>query len=65
MLGDRFGRRGTVFLGMSFMVLGGALQASAWSLAQMIVGRVLSGSGLSLQVAIVPTWQRACCKPQP
>ena len=41
-VGDQFGRRGTVFLGMAFMVVGGALQASTWSLAQMILGRVLS-----------------------
>ena len=62
-VGDRFGRRGTVFLGIAFMVIGGALQASAWSLAQMTVGRVLSGIGLGLQVATVPTWQSECCKP--
>lgn len=63
-IGDRFGRRGTVFLGMGFMVVGGALQASAWSLAQMIIGRILSGIGLGLQVATVPTWQSECCKPK-
>ncbi|KAI9879515.1 MAG: hypothetical protein M1830_008307 [Pleopsidium flavum] len=63
-IGDRFGRRDTVFLGMGFMVVGGAFQASAWSLAQMIVGRIFSGIGLGLQVATVPTWQSECCKPK-
>ena len=31
--GDRFGRRGTVWIGMAFMIVGGSLQASAWSVA--------------------------------
>jgi MFS family permease len=61
--GDRMGRRGTVWVGMGFMVVGGSLQASAWHVAQMGVGRVLSGIGLGLQVATVPTWQSECSKP--
>ncbi|KAI5778312.1 general substrate transporter [Geopyxis carbonaria] len=62
-VGDRWGRRMTVFVGMAFMIVGGALQASAWSLAQMVIGRVLSGIGLGLQVATIPTWQSECAKP--
>ena len=53
-VGDRFGRRDTVFVEMGFTVVGGALQASAWSLGQMMADRVLSGIGLGLQVATVP-----------
>ena len=56
-LGDRLGRRSTVFLGMAFMVVGGTLQTSAWHVAQLTVGRVISGIGLGLQVATVPSWQ--------
>ncbi|KAL2010780.1 hypothetical protein VTN00DRAFT_6587 [Thermoascus crustaceus] len=62
--GDWLGRRGTVFIGMSFMVVGGVLQTAAWSVAQLGVGRVLSGIGLGLQVATVPTWQSECAKPK-
>ncbi|KFY94710.1 hypothetical protein V500_03104 [Pseudogymnoascus sp. VKM F-4518 (FW-2643)] len=60
--GDSMGRRGTVWIGMGFMIVGGALQASAWHISQMGVGRVLSGVGLGLQVATVPTWQSECAK---
>ena len=49
--GEKWGRRGTVWLGMLFMVVGGILQASAWHVAQLVVGRLLSGTGLGLQVA--------------
>lgn len=61
-LGDRLGRRLTVQLGMVFMLIGGILQTSAWSTAQLTVGRVISGSGLGLQVATVPSWQAECAK---
>ncbi|KAI5782906.1 hexose carrier protein [Pyronema domesticum] len=62
-IGDRLGRRMTVFIGMGFMIVGGALQASAWGLGQMVAGRVLSGVGLGLQVATIPSWQSECAKP--
>ncbi|KAH1754860.1 hypothetical protein KXX56_007787 [Aspergillus fumigatus] len=50
-LGDRLGRRLTVWFGMLFMLVGGTLQTSAWALSQLTVGRVLSGIGLGLQGA--------------
>lgn len=62
--GDSMGRRATVWIGMGFMVIGGALQTSAYHVAQMGIGRVLSGFGLGLQVATVPTWQSECAKPK-
>ncbi|KAH2495777.1 hypothetical protein KXW70_003243 [Aspergillus fumigatus] len=61
-LGDRLGRRLTVWFGMLFMLVGGTLQTSAWALSQLTVGRVLSGIGLGLQVATIPSWQSECAK---
>jgi MFS family permease len=49
---------------MAFMIVGGTLQTSAWHVAQLTVGRVLSGIGLGLQVATVPSWQSECAKPK-
>ena len=63
-VGDRVGRRATVWFGMIFMTVGGVLQTSAWSIAQMTVGRVISGIGVGLQVATIPAWQSECCKPK-
>lgn len=62
-IGDRLGRRATVWVGMLFMLIGGALQTSAWHIGQMTTGRVISGIGLGLQVATVPSWQSECAKP--
>lgn len=50
-LGDRLGRRSTVWIGMTFMLIGGALQCSAWHVSQLTAGRVISGIGLGLQVS--------------
>ncbi|GFF45317.1 hexose carrier protein [Aspergillus lentulus] len=61
-LGDRLGRRLTVWFGMFFMLIGGTLQTRAWALSQLTLGRVLSGIGLGLQVATVPSWQSECAK---
>lgn len=54
-LGDRLGRRATVWLGMCFMLVGGVLQCSAWKVAQLLTGRVISGIGLGLQVGFGPS----------
>lgn len=62
-LGDRLGRRQTIWLGMLFMLVGGTLQTSAWVISQLVLGRVISGIGLGLQVATVPSWQSECAKP--
>lgn len=40
-LGMPLGRRGCVVLGDILVVIGGSLQASSWSVGQIIVGRVL------------------------
>ncbi|KAB5549435.1 general substrate transporter [Coniochaeta sp. 2T2.1] len=61
-IGDRLGRRATVWFGMIFMLVGGILQCSAWHIAQLAIGRVISGIGLGLQVATIPSWQSECAK---
>jgi MFS family permease len=63
-IGDRLGRRKTVLLGQALMFIGGLLQASSFGLPQFIVGRVVAGLGLGLEVATVPSWQSECAKPK-
>lgn len=40
-IGMPLGRRGCILLGNLLAIIGGSLQASAWSVAHMIVGRIL------------------------
>lgn len=49
-VGDKLGRRTTVWLGMVAMVIGGTLQCSAFHVGQLLTGRVISGIGLGQQV---------------
>lgn len=43
--GDYLGRRRSVAMSSMWVILGGAIQASAFSLPQMIIGRVIAGLG--------------------
>ncbi|EED17721.1 MFS monosaccharide transporter, putative [Talaromyces stipitatus ATCC 10500] len=61
-IGDRLGRRKTIFLGSSIMVIGATLQCTAFSLAHFIVGRIITGIGNGLNTSTVPTWQSECSK---
>jgi MFS family permease len=44
-LGNMLGRKRTIFVGSSIMILGATLQASSFGLPQMIVGRLITGFG--------------------
>ena len=43
--GERLGRKNGILLGTSIMTVGAILQASAFSVPQMIVARIISGIG--------------------
>ncbi|KAL2834564.1 general substrate transporter [Aspergillus pseudoustus] len=51
-MGMPLGRRGCILLGDILVIVGGSLQASAWSVAQMIVGRVICGFGIGAEMSI-------------
>ena len=44
-LGNPLGRKKTILLGSSIMIIGAILQCSAFSLPQLIVGRIITGLG--------------------
>ncbi|KAK5446521.1 hypothetical protein LTS15_009860 [Exophiala xenobiotica] len=56
MLGMPLGRRGCILMGNAFVIVGAILQASAWSVPQIIVGRVLCGFGIGFISCSVPTY---------
>lgn len=61
-VGDLLGRRKTIFVGSSIMVIGALLQCTAFSLPHLIVGRIVTGMGNGLNTSTVPTWQSECSK---
>ncbi|KAF5026446.1 hypothetical protein F66182_1433 [Fusarium sp. NRRL 66182] len=54
--GDKFGRRNVIFLASVCTLIGEILEASAFGLAQFIVGRVIIGLGIGQLSSIVPVW---------
>lgn len=63
-VGDRYGRRMAIAIACLSVTVGGALQASSFTLAQMIVGRVVAGVGIGLNSATIPMWQSETSKPE-
>lgn len=56
-VGMPLGRRNCILLGNLCVIVGGSLQASAWSVPQMIVARVICGFGIGFISCSVPTYQ--------
>ena len=54
MTADRFGRKTAIYLGCALFILGAVLQACSYSLAQMMVGRLIVGFGVGSAAMIVP-----------
>lgn len=47
-------------LGASINIVGAIIQSSSFSLAQLIVGRLVSGLGFGALAATAPNWQSEC-----
>lgn len=61
-LGDYLGRRKTIFLAACVVIIGVILQATPFSLGQMIPARVITGLGVGAFTATVPMWVTECSK---
>lgn len=61
-IGDILGRRKTIFLAATIVIIGTILQATPFSLAQLIVARVITGLGVGAFTATVPMWVTECSK---
>ncbi|KAK5720377.1 hypothetical protein LTR17_015014 [Elasticomyces elasticus] len=61
--GATLGRVRALYWGCSILIVGAVLQTSAFSIAQMIVGRFVAGVGNGLNTCIVPVWLSETVKP--
>ncbi|KAJ5081282.1 hypothetical protein NUU61_009546 [Penicillium alfredii] len=61
-IGNMLGRRRAIFLGSFIMCIGAILQTTSYDLAQLVVGRLVTGFGNGINTSTVPTWQSECCK---
>lgn len=65
MYGDRLGRRYSIFLGASVMIVGVIIQICSvppgyGATAQFIIGRCITGIGNGINTSTVPTYQAEC-----
>jgi len=56
MIGMPLGRRGCILMGNAFVIVGASLQASSWSVPQIIIARILCGFGIGFISCSVPTY---------
>lgn len=60
--GDILGRPRVILLGSSVIAIGAIIQASSFSVAQMMVGRVVAGFGTGMNTATAGVWQAETSK---
>ncbi|PCG94133.1 Major facilitator superfamily domain, general substrate transporter [Penicillium occitanis (nom. inval.)] len=57
---DRIGRLRTVLIGLLLSIVGLVLEASAFSVAQFTVGRLVIGAAIGTISSAIPVWQSEC-----
>lgn len=45
------------------LVIGAVIQCSSYSLAQLIIARIITGVGNGMHTATIPVWQSECSPP--
>ncbi|KAL5521975.1 hypothetical protein ACEPAF_1831 [Sanghuangporus sanghuang] len=55
-VGDKLGRRRTIMVGGTIMIVGAALQTASVSYAMLVVARIITGIGNGLNTSTVPSW---------
>ncbi|KAI4939144.1 uncharacterized protein J4E92_000427 [Alternaria infectoria] len=59
---EKTGRRLAMWIAMVWIIVGGALQASAYSVPHMMVARFLTGIGTGIETSTVPMYQSELCE---
>lgn len=59
-IAERFGRRTMLIAGGSIMIVGAAILASSYTVAQLIVGRIVTGIGNGMNSSTAPVYQSEC-----
>lgn len=59
-IGERFGRRTMLMTGGFIMIIGAALLGSSYTVAQLLVGRIVTGFGNGMNSSTAPVYQSEC-----
>lgn len=61
-VGDRLGRKRSILVGSTILILGAIIQSTSYGVAQMIVGRIVAGVGNGMTTTAIPIWQAETAK---
>ncbi|PKS11002.1 hypothetical protein jhhlp_002761 [Lomentospora prolificans] len=61
LIGEKLGRRKSIWLGMILVIIGAILQTTAFTVAHLVIGRVVTGLGTGLKTSTVPMYQSELC----
>lgn len=53
-VGDKLGRRRTIWLAMVLVLVGATLQTTAYNVPHLVIGRVVTGLGTGIKTSTVP-----------
>ncbi|KAI6247546.1 Myo-inositol transporter 1 [Erysiphe necator] len=56
LMADKYGRKRVIYIGCSFFVLGAILQAAAFGVIQMTIGRLVVGFGIGCVAMVIPLY---------
>lgn len=59
-IGERLGRRTMLILGGTVMIIGSAILGTSFTVAQLIVGRIVTGFGNGMNSSTAPVYQSEC-----
>lgn len=59
-IGERFGRRTMLMLGGGIMIVGAAILGASYTIAQLIVGRIVTGIGNGFNSSTAPVYLSEC-----
>ncbi|CAN6674926.1 high-affinity glucose transporter Hxt2p [Trichomonascus vanleenenianus] len=62
-VGDKIGRKKAIMAGGSIMIVGTVILASSYTIAQLIVGRIVTGIGNGFNSSTIPVFQSEMAKP--
>lgn len=59
-IGERYGRRTMLMAGGFIMIIGTAILTSSYTIAQLLVGRIVTGFGNGMNSSTAPVYQSEC-----
>ena len=61
-IGEKLGRKKRIMFGASVLAVGTLIQCSSFALAQLLVGRIITGTGNGIITSTIPVWHAELSK---